>query len=415
MRSLTTNGPTLVVAVACGVLLGAFACSGSDGGRGPLDSSDGAADSSDSDSSDSGSSDSAGASGGAASGGSSSPINPNNNACGLATRGAGGDSSLQPPAEFEECATRAVVADTVRSDIFLLVDQSTSMDRLVGTLDGAPTRWEALTEALRGFLTSPRAEGLRVGLQYFGLNRPGTGEVSCDADTYATADVEIAELPGNAEALTASLASHYPSNLTPSVPALEGALRYAKSWAVEHPERPTILVFATDGYPTECEQTDITYLEELAAEFANPTDGSPRVPTFVIGIGQVANLKRVAAAGGTGQAFFVANCATAAADLTATLERIANSPTICEFELPTAAEGEVVDYGKVNVTFTPEATGLAEPLYRVGTTSSCSTKGGWYYDNSLAPTKVIVCPETCRQLGAGVVDLVLGCETLSIQ
>jgi len=43
--------------------------------------------------------------------------------------------------------------------------------------------------------------------------------------------------------------------MTPTVPALQGAINYAKAYAPQHLDRKTIVVFATDGMPTECPWT----------------------------------------------------------------------------------------------------------------------------------------------------------------
>jgi len=292
-----------------------------------------------------------------------------------------------------------------------MIDQSISMgdNRLVQNDPDSPTRWEVLTKALKGFVTSSDSAGLRVGLQYFGINH--NGAVSCEVDDYASADVEIAELPGNAGDLTASIDEHFPSSSTPSVPALEGALSYARDWAEDHPERSTLVVFATDGYPTECDKSQISDLEALAKAYAEPTDGSPRIPTFVIGIGEVSNLTRVARAGGTGDAFFVGDCPSAVEDLQVALTRIATSPVGCEFEIP-APEGELADLTKINFTVTPPD---GEPFTfpRLQSESSCGQ--GWYFDDNSAPTKIIACPNTCAGFGSAVVDVVIGCETIILQ
>jgi len=328
--------------------------------------------------------------------------------CGISSEGLGGRQEITPA--FESCAESSNQAEVVPADVFILVDQSISMeDNRVNPADpSSPTRWEALTTAIKAFIESPSSEGLRVGLQYFGLTK--NGAVLCDPEDYNGADVEIGELPGNAEALLDSLDAHFPSSSTPSVPALEGALRHAKAWALEHPDRPVVVVFATDGYPTECERNSIPELQAVAAEYAQ---GTPRIPTFVVGIGQVSNLKLVAQAGGTQKAFFVADCPTAVEDLTVMLERIASSPAICEYQLPELQEGEFLDKSKINLAYYPDKGVGGEALRQVSGEAACGD--GWHFDDNARPTKVIACPETCRRLGGGTVDLVVGCETLTLK
>jgi hypothetical protein len=83
---------------------------------------------------------------------------------------------------------------------------------------------------------------------------------------------------------------------------------------------------------------------------------------------------------------------------------------VCEFEIPTPPVGQVIDYNKVQVVYTP-AVGGTEEVPKVDNVSQCatSTAGGWYYNNNAAPTKILVCPCTCNRFAAGRVDVRLGC------
>lgn len=363
---------------------------------------------------------------GSTSGGSGNTVNDPNDACGLSTTGNGsghlGGSSGAVVPGFESCSGVSFESEASESDIFFLVDRSVSMgEHRVSDAAGAPTRWEALTVALKQFFADPASDRLRVGLGFF----PKFGDESCDVDAYATPDVEIDFLSENADALIAAIDENtsedadgdlFPryGGLTPSVPAYQGALTYAKQWAEDHPERPTVVVFATDGYPTDptaaedaCDDTSISTLEDLAEEYVS---GEPRISTFVVGIGEVSNLKRVADAGGTKNAFFVNDCPTAVEDLAISLKRVANSPALCGFDLPEPPAGQTLDIDEVNMVFTPR-NGAPELIYKVPTTGNCGTKGGWFYDNANEPTKILVCPQTCSLFGGGTIEIVVGCES----
>lgn len=402
---LVGSGLALALGLACGSPDSADggSDSGADSGKGSGGrSSSGTGAQGSSDDGDGGPSAGSGGKSSSATGGASG-----DSSCGI-SQNMGGRQEITPA--FESCAESSNPAAAVPADVFILVDQSVSMDdnRVNPADPSSPTRWEALTTALKAFIESPRSEGLRVGLQYFGLMK--NGAVLCDPEDYNGADVEIGELPDNAGELLDSLDAHFPSSSTPSVPALEGALMHAKAWALEHPERPVVVVFATDGYPTECERSSIPDLQAVAAEYAQ---GTPRIPTFVVGIGQVSNLKLVAQAGGTQKAFFVADCPTAVEDLTTMLERIASSPAICEYQLPELREGEFLDKSKINLVYYPDKGVGGEALRQVSGELACGD--GWYFDDPERPTKVIACPETCPRLGGGTVDVVVGCETLTIK
>lgn len=393
--------------------------SGSDSGTGGNGSGTGGSGSG----TDSGAGGNGSSSGGKGSGGSGSTNDPDD-ACGSTSDpgngNLGGSSSVDLP-EFDGCTGASFESEATAADIFFLVDRSVSMGEhnVVESDPDSPTRWEALTSALKEFFADEASENLRVGLGYF----PKFGDDACDVDAYATPDVAIDFLGSNADALIESIDENtletggalIPRNggLTPSVPALTGALTYAQEWADEHPERPVVVVFATDGYPTDptaeddaCNDTAISSLEAVAKEFL---EGDPRITTFVVGIGEVSNLKRVAEAGGSNNAFFVNDCPTAVADLTTSLKRVANSPALCGFDIPEPPLGQTIDPDEVNVVFTPK-NGTPEIIYKMPNSGNCGS-GGWYYDNNNEPTEIRVCPETCSMFGGGTIEIVVGCES----
>lgn len=88
----------------------------------------------------------------------------------------------------------------------------------------------------------------------------------------------------------------------------------------------------------------------------------------------------------------------------------------CELALPTPSQG-TLDPGKVNVRIT-DATGTTD-LYKVASSSACDQSGGWYYDDPVTPTKVILCPSSCQAAEkAGVatgnvkIEVLFGCVTI---
>ena len=85
----------------------------------------------------------------------------------------------------------------------------------------------------------------------------------------------------------------------------------------------------------------------------------------------------------------------------------------CEFELPEPEVGEVLDPNKIVVQHTP-AGGDPEHLTRVTDASKCDQyTDAWYYDDNTNPTKVILCPDKCAEIGSadtGQIDLLMGCS-----
>src|SRR5262249_22645882 len=124
----------------------------------------------------------------------------------------------------------------------------------------------------------------------------------CDPAPYAKPEIEIAPLPGAAQALSQSISQHRPSTGTPTMPALQGAVQHAKEWAQAHPGHVTIALLATDGQPEACDK-DLSHINAVAAQAAA---GTPKILTFVIGVGDLKSaLDGIAAAGGTGHAYIV--------------------------------------------------------------------------------------------------------------
>src|SRR5690606_14739276 len=123
------------------------------------------------------------------------------------------------------------------------------------------------------------------------------------------------ELPAGASELADSLDAETPGSLTPTAPALQGALAYMQGRDSDRPERSRVVVLATDGYPTQCGVRCATdrdcrsgtcldavcsplSLDEIAALAARYASGDPPVFTAVLGIaGGLSIFQRVADAG----------------------------------------------------------------------------------------------------------------------
>ncbi|MEY4548522.1 MAG: hypothetical protein RL685_4717, partial [Pseudomonadota bacterium] len=173
----------------------------------------------------------------------------------------GGDLLGNDPAaptglqDGQVCEGVTVSAPSTPVNVLILLDRSVSMAMPVdASVAGSPSRWDAVTSALRSFVNSAQATDARVGLQFFGL----MAQDDCGVDKYATPAVGIAPLGSNRDALLNALDTTRPGSFTPTAPALEGTLRYALSVA-QRPENagiPTVLVMASDGIPTECGPLD---------------------------------------------------------------------------------------------------------------------------------------------------------------
>jgi hypothetical protein len=274
-------------------------------------------------------------------------------------------------------------AQSRQLDMYMMVDESGSM---------VPW-WPFVLQALNGFITSPSAAGIGVGLQLFGE--------SCNVADYATPKVPIAPLPGNAQALSGAFPI-LPTSGTATRPALEGAISHARAWAESHPDSKTVVLLVTDGLPDECASTVTNVADVARAGFS----GSPSIPTYVIGLPLLEPLNPIAVAGGTERAY--AADPTNAQALIDTLNAVRGVALPCDYALPanTADRGLVnLDYrgSDGSVTRIPQVTGAA----------ACPASGqGWYYDGG-TPGRIVACDATCSTFksGGGQVDVVLGCPT----
>jgi hypothetical protein len=331
------------------------------------------------------------------------------------------------------CVTDQRRGEGLPADIYIMNDQSQSMTCAIPT---GGDRWTAMTKAITGFVTSTNAAGLGVGIQYFGQQGNGSDPnpgSSCNVADYTPADVEIAPLPGNAQAIITSLGRHKPTTYTPTPAAIDGAIAHAKAWATAHPDHIVTVVLATDGEPNKCGNA-ADRIGSVAASAAAAFAGSPQIRTYVIGIigGSAANggqgcnldpappnkpdLNRVAQAGGTNTAFIVdAATGDTSAQFLDALNQIRGAAVVpCQYILPASVPGKTIDPNKVNVRFTPGGGTKTDLLQAPGVASCDATTGGWYYDNPAAPSKILLCPATCDKVKAdakAAVDVLIGCTT----
>jgi hypothetical protein len=354
------------------------------------------------------------------------PIEPVGQASGSAGEsGAGGAPSGDQPAEAgaggavdtpsaaggagnatEACVGVSLEAEAVPVDLFIMMDRSVSMGNLV---EGSNlTRWEALRDAVQGFVQDPEAADVRMGLGFFSLTGSANDELDCNADEYAKPSVPIGAIAEIGDELVSAIDEIAPAGLTPTVPAMEGAIDYARSWAMDNPGRATLVALVTDGYPTQCSSAPEAIVATAKAGYESPQ----HIRTFVIGVGDVAkfNLDNYARAGGTGRAFLTDSGDVTSSFVTA-LGNITNRELACEYQLPMPPSGMKLDTAKVQVVYTP-STGSPEEVPSIQSLGACANNpnGGWYYDNSTNPSKITVCPCTCARFQAGKVDVRLGCK-----
>src|SRR5262249_42445371 len=149
-----------------------------------------------------------------------------------------------------------------------------------------------------------------------------------------------------------------PNGHTPTDPALQGALNYARSWAQRNPTHKVIVILATDGAPNGCNSSAQT----AANIAATGVSGTPPIQTYVIGvIGEgtgdgncpngpvqscqfVQTLNTIAKSGGTGTAFIVNTAGNTQQQFQDAMNAIRNANGVgCVFKIPVAPTGKFVD------------------------------------------------------------------------
>jgi hypothetical protein len=272
----------------------------------------------------------------------------------------------------------------------------------------------------------PAGEGACVAIARTcsgGSRKPG-----CGSNTYETPRVPIGDLPANGRLLINTLGVTQPVGDTPTLPAVQGALRHLQTRAGG---RRGVLVLLTDGIPgSNCNggapgSTDATVIASVGAELAKAAAAVPSIPTYAIGVfadedgkDGPAALAQWARAGGTGTPFVLSPGSDLGAKLLQALEQIRGAALPCEYLLPTASGA--IDFGKLNLHYRGQ--GGDEDVGYVGSAARCdAARGGWYYDVDPAagtPSRVVVCPATCSALRRdpqGSVEIRVGCKTRVIE
>lgn len=243
-------------------------------------------------------------------------------------------------------------------------------------------------------------------------------EETCEGRDYAVPAVPVAILPEAAGPIIESLEGHWPNGFTPTSAALQGLEAQATAHLAANPSHAVVAVLVTDGLPSHCD-TNINRISELSAKALEAG-----IKTYVIGVFAPseeatarANLDKIAAAGGTEQAFLINTNQSVTQAFVQALNTIRGSGLPCEFPLPVPEAGSTPDYDAVNVQLN-RSTGEAVVIPNVPNAAACGTGGGWHYDVERGgkPSKVVLCKATCDRAksdqGGATVDIVQGCRTV---
>jgi hypothetical protein len=362
--------------------------------------------------------------------GASSP--PNSNGSGAPVFGvapSGGDRSGS--FEGEACVGVTSGAEVLPAVLQVLVDTSGSMNDDVPGTDG--TKWTVTRDALLDAVdTLPDIVSLGV---VFYPNVPQNADPCFDRQT--AVPIELLGPLGSIhrQAIVQAFSTKRPDGGTPT----HDAYQYAASELVasQAPGR-RFIVLITDGVPTfslGCVQAEDNQGGGFPfGQQQQPVDAAPLVGeaalalesgvrTFVIGApgseGAGESLSRMAEAGGTAKAgcshqgpefchFDMSSENDLAAGLVESLSIIASAASICDYLVPDAPGGTVLDPDKVNLLYAEP--GGDEQLIVQSADASCSD--GWQYADNGALIRL--CPSTCDRVrrGRGPLTLQFGCLTV---
>ncbi|MCA9711127.1 MAG: VWA domain-containing protein [Myxococcales bacterium] len=97
------------------------------------------------------------------------------------------------------------------------------------------------------------------------------------------------------------------------------------------------------------------------------------------------------------------------------MEVVSGATLACEYEIPPPPDGMEFNPNQVNVEFDDGSGGILEIGYVDDLAACAGVADGWYYDDPLMPTSIIVCPQTCDQIQGfnnASVSIKFGCATV---
>ncbi len=296
------------------------------------------------------------------------------------------------------CVSTSEEAKHIQLDIIFLIDQSGS---------NAGPKWAGISASLKTFFNDPQSIDIGVGMSFF----PNHYVATCDPVEFETLAVPIDALPQHAFALTNAIPADAICWGTPTYAALKGTLLAATAYQDAHPTHKVIVVMATDGDPNSCGTTTIDQI----AGFAKSARNYNGVLTYALSVegASVASLNKIAAAGGTKAAYDIT------ADINQFYAKIAEIRAValgCDFGIPKPPDMQELDPGKVNFSYTPKGLGKPKTLPRADDLADCNGNPGWYYDDNIAPTKIVLCPESCATVQAdpnAKVSVLFGCKSVA--
>lgn len=304
-----------------------------------------------------------------------------------AQTGIDGDA-VQRPAE-PACTGVGVEVHRMPLAFVVVFDRSASM---------GGTKWQAATSGLSAFFEAA-SDRVSASLTLFPRQ-----ERSCDG-AFQVPDVPIAPLPSTA--FRSKLDATGLLLGTPTRPALEGALTYARTLRNgTFKDGRVVIGLVTDGAPSAKLCTENANADVVKVAGVAHAEG---ILTYAIGMSGAiqANMDAIAAAGGTKSATMLDDV-DPAGQLTRAFDGI-RERFACDVGLPSAPDGRSYPFDQVNVVVSAANSAQSKLAY----SSDCSDPNGWRYDDPATPSRVVLCTDACASAErGGAIKVELGCPTV---
>jgi hypothetical protein len=300
--------------------------------------------------------------------------------------GAGGGAGMVPPISSDDGkCTFDVLADAHRHplELYILLDSNLSLAIGLG---------ELAAQGVRDFSNDPRSAGTYVGLRLYGSD--------CSPAEYQKPTVPVGLLPENAPSIAMGTQKiNQAIRSSQMFPAVEGGIAFESARTMTFPERKHSIVVITDGVATDLNITCPPFTSNDVADAAAAGAAmSPPIDTYVValnaakipGLDPFLGIGDIAASGNTGSQIDVG-----AQDITGAtseaLQTVRRRAQPCDYILPPSA-----DATRVSLALVP-STGSGELTF-VSDVTACGDEDGWYFDDLVRPSSMVLCPHTCSIL-----------------
>jgi hypothetical protein len=300
----------------------------------------------------------------------------------------------------ECCVVNSINATLWPLDIYFMLDRS-------GSMEGE--KWQHQSDALTSFFHAASSAPTSAALRFFPLDDYCLAqEWTCSGEDYVEPLVPFELLPDQAGVLEQAMASTIPKGcVTPTQEALNGVLKGARKRKLAWPEHVVVAVIVSDGGPC-CGVCPMEDTDEIGKIVADYLAASPSIPIFSIYVSAGASnvMTTIAVEGGTKAAF---DGSSGSASFLQALRDIQAESIPCKL----MTDAEVLNPAAASLQYTPAAGGSVQIIPRAEGPSGCDVQGGWYFDLSMQPPQVMLCPAFCDQVkhdAGSRITILLECE-----